>query len=710
MKQSFLCFLLFVALGITIEIERTTIIQRHLPPQNWKVVAYGNPEQRVDFTILLKQNNLNELSAQFKAVSDPKSPKWGQFMKPEEIEDLLKPSQETMEAISKWLSPIAQESKIKYHGDRIAVRTSVNAASRLFDTQFAVFYNAIVDKSVLRVLGKASVPSYLAEHIDFVAGISEFFSHDLDKEINSAVASFTTSKPKAVQKKAAQDDIVITPPVLKKYYKVNATLGVQSSNILQGIAAFTDYFSMGALLAFDNDQNLTPPTVKRIGPDCLPNCDQYESDLDIQYITAMAIGAKTVFLNQAADYWILEFALDAQKMSPQPQVFSISYGWSELLQCDIGSYYCAHLGYNSDQYVARTNTELQKLAVAGVSVLVSDGDDGSPSLGGASGNCPIDIDHWCPTGGCEHTSSMCGSFIITKTSKNLMCIFPMGMGSDGCQELLNDQAALNVLNEWVNKNAKCNINFETDNSKLPHFYSSCKCSALEDLNSNGYSITRYSFDSKNGPVFTADYPASSPFITSVGATQFLGTESDINEVVCSILTGATITTGGGFSSFQEQPDYQASTISKYLNNNLGLPPRSTFDATKRAYPDIAFNGHNYKIFYSTNSTDSCPCEATQVDGTSCSSPALAGLITLINSELLARGKSQLGFLNYLLYQMAEESPETFTDIVSGNNNCNRGYCCLYGYSAVRGYDAASGLGSPNFSKMLEYVLQKKGAI
>ena len=99
----------------------------------------------------------------------------------------------------------------------------------------------------------------------------------------------------------------------------------------------------------------------------------------------------------------------------------------------------------------------------------------------------------------------------------------------------------------------------------------------------------------------------------------------------------------------------------------------------RAYPDVAFNGHHYLIYFSNVSSDACPCLPTEVDGTSCSAPALSGLITLVNDQLLNHGKSQLGFLNYLLYQMAAEQADTFNDITSGNNNCNRAYCCQYGY-------------------------------
>jgi hypothetical protein len=43
-------------------------------------------------------------------------------------------------------------------------------------------------------------------------------------------------------------------------------------------------------------------------------------------------------------------------------------------------------------------------------------------------------------------------------------------------------------------------------------------------------------------------------VTSLGASQFIVNDANeiVSEVGASILTGALITTGGGFSSFQEQ--------------------------------------------------------------------------------------------------------------------------------------------------------------
>ncbi|KAJ7172970.1 hypothetical protein C8R43DRAFT_1102784 [Mycena crocata] len=64
-------------------------------------------------------------------------------------------------------------------------------------------------------------------------------------------------------------------------------------------------------------------------------------------------------------------------------------------------------------------------------------------------------------------------------------------------------------------------------------------------------------------------------------------------------------------------------------------------------------------------------------GTSASSPVFASVVALLNDQLIAAGKSQLGFLNPWLYA----HPEAFKDISEGNN------------------DACGGLGSPNFGAL-----------
>lgn len=73
------------------------------------------------------------------------------------------------------------------------------------------------------------------------------------------------------------------------YYGIPATQAGSDPNNLQGIAAFSDYFSVGALGAFDDYFQINAVNVSRQGPDCLnSSCDQYESDLDVQ-VTLFAL-------------------------------------------------------------------------------------------------------------------------------------------------------------------------------------------------------------------------------------------------------------------------------------------------------------------------------------------------------------------------------------------------------------------------------------
>jgi hypothetical protein len=218
----------------------------------------------------------------------------------------------------------------------------------------------------------------------------------------------------------------------------------------------------------------------------------------------------------------------------------------------------------------------------GVSVLVSDGDDGAPGFYAASGNCPVDKDTYCPVGGCEHNTTECGSITIVHQTNGHRCVYPSGSGADECYYILKDQNALAAITAFFVSNSKCDLAIETDASGMNHIYSTCACSQLKTEIKDKFRVSGFSFSRKNGPVFVADFPTSSPWgnsqnlncnpkcctVTSVGASQFIvnSQEKIVKEVACSIQTGALITTGGGFSSYQAQvkPLYTPPNKSSHL--------------------------------------------------------------------------------------------------------------------------------------------------
>lgn len=146
-------------------------------------------------------------------------------------------------------------------------------------------------------------------------------------------------------------------------------------------------------------------------------------------------------------------------------------------------------------------------------------------------------------------------------------------------------------------------------------------------------------------------------MTSVGAT------TGVPETAAAL-------SSGGFSNYFPTPSYQASAVSSYLAQ-LGDTNYGLYNRSGRGFPDVAAMGENVEIVYQQ--------KTSVVEGTSCSSPIFASIISLINDRLLAAGKPVLGFLNPFLYGPAASS---FTDITSGSNPG----CYTNGFPAEVGWD------------------------
>lgn len=84
-------------------------------------------------------------------------------------------------------------------------------------------------------------------------------------------------------------------------------------------------------------------------------------------------------------------------------------------------------------------------------------------------------------------------------------------------------------------------------------------------------------------------------------------------------------------------------------------------------------------------------------GTSMSCPIVAAIVNRINEERIHAGKKPLGFINPALYQAA--SSGAFNDITVGDQPGGGG-CGTKGFSAAAGWDPVTGLGTPNYPKLL----------
>ncbi|KAI9436202.1 peptidase S8/S53 domain-containing protein, partial [Lactarius indigo] len=152
--------------------------------------------------------------------------------------------------------------------------------------------------------------------------------------------------------------------------------------------------------------------------------------------------------------------------------------------------------------------------------------------------------------------------------------------------------------------------------------------------------------------FVPTFPASCSYVISVGATQ------------------------------NTNPEISSTSTS------LGAPMRGDSIPLAGASPDVAAAATNLAVVWKGN--------VTSVEGTSGSSLVFASVVSLLNDRLIAAHREPLGFLNPFLYSQGARAP---ADITTGSNpECNTN-----GFPVKAGWDPVTGLGTPNWAKLLAAV-------
>lgn len=175
-------------------------------------------------------------------------------------------------------------------------------------------------------------------------------------------------------------------------------------------------------------------------------------------------------------------------------------------------------------------------------------------------------------------------------------------------------------------------------------------------NNQGVSFTASSGDSGCG----AQYPAASPFVTSVGGTS-LRTQPNGTYVSESAWSGS----GGGLSAIEPRPAYQNG-----FNSN-----------TKRAIPDVAMVADPNT---GVAAYDSDLGGFFIVGGTSVAAPMWAGVLALADQKRATSMKNA----DNELYNVASNGSKYATDYHDITTGSSGGIC-----KAHTGYDLVTGLGS-----------------
>lgn len=140
---------------------------------------------------------------------------------------------------------------------------------------------------------------------------------------------------------------------------------------------------------------------------------------------------------------------------------------------------------------------------------------------------------------------------------------------------------------------------DCDLTEIP-FIDNCACSY--DSSSHNNIDGRERAQSKNtwtGVGYFPLFPASCPFVTAVGGTQFSNPSKNFGyEISSSADTDGYTTSGGGFSAYYSRLDWQTNAVNLYFDNvfrnEIGTPTRG-YNKLGRGYPDVAMNAFGYNV-------------------------------------------------------------------------------------------------------------------
>ena len=223
----------------------------------------------------------------------------------------------------------------------------------------------------------------------------------------------------------------------------------------------------------------------------------------------------------------------------------------------------------------------------------------------------------------------------------------------------------------------------------------------------------------NSWVQAASSPASDPLVTGVGGTELhaagyclpaLGCDPAANPLPGTYqgeiawnegppygdfqpFFDSTLATGGGFSVLYDEPPYQKATI---------------HGGKQRAVPDVAYSAAVLHGVLTYLDIPGVPVGFYRFGGTSAGAPQWAAITAIADQKAGGR----LGFLNSAIYQVGKvkKAQDSLHDITSGTNSAVEFDAAdnpvnVVGFNAGPGWDATTGLGSPLYTTLVDYLIQ-----
>ncbi|KAL8638193.1 MAG: hypothetical protein Q9226_009019, partial [Calogaya cf. arnoldii] len=409
----------------------------------WNRIGQPPADHVVKLQIALKQSRFDELERHLYEVSDPDHRRYGEHLNSDEVNDLVKPGDDSLNLVQEWLRDHGiGEDRLSYSPAKDWVKVSLHVADveRLLNTKYAVYKH--VDGTHLVRAPTWSLPAHLHQHIDTIQPTNSFFraapkksnvmpvtDGEQEMSVLSAVQRMKATNPSPDLDVAEACNVsAVTPLCLRTLYgtidyepKVPGKNKIGFTNYLGETSNRSDVFLFlnqfrpeAAQVAFnefrfrieiiangDNQQTPNNATQLKAGKDLEGNLDA-ETILGISYPTpliAYNTGGSPPFrpddstptnTNEPYLVWV-QYVLAQRDL---PQVISTSYGDDEQTV--------------PPAFARRVCNQFAQLGARGVSLLFASGDDGVGPDGSCFTNDGKNTSAFLPSfpAGCPHITTV----------------------------------------------------------------------------------------------------------------------------------------------------------------------------------------------------------------------------------------------------------------------------------------------------------------
>eukprot|EP01059_Diplonema_ambulator_P032192 TRINITY_DN619_c0_g1_i1.p1 TRINITY_DN619_c0_g1~~TRINITY_DN619_c0_g1_i1.p1 ORF type:complete len:542 (+),score=164.40 TRINITY_DN619_c0_g1_i1:41-1666(+) len=326
-------------------------------PQGWVRGTNVPPTEMLEFTFAMKHDAAAKrwLAEKVKEVSTPGSPGYGRYLSLDQLTAKMAVSTASLQTVTASLAAAGMtDIEILASKDFIRAYADPKTAEAYFGTDFCQWKHTATSKMITKACKPHySLPPHVAPLVDFVGGLVHF----------PLINKHLIGAPVATGLGSTIDTLRTTYNTTNVKPKAHPT----SACFTQFLDQWYSPDDLQTFLTHNAPDQVGQVIVNKVGP--WKAGHGTEAELDAQYLVGMGAGVDTwVWSNtnknsvNNQEPWV-EFFTNVSTATDVPNLFSISYGEGEdTLTVD---------------YMDRSDTELQKIAARGISMMAASGDNGS---------------------------------------------------------------------------------------------------------------------------------------------------------------------------------------------------------------------------------------------------------------------------------------------------------------------------------------------